>query len=125
MKEKGSELLQMFETTKYFKYENDQYYHFDYMKLLLFFILYSDSKTEDHDYKVQLLFHLMTDEQPNIVEGRPAVISCTRGSARRVIEILQTLSSKLPTEIIQDSMQQYQGEPADQEHFDTIDKVLV
>ena len=52
MKEKGSELLQMFVTTKYFKYENDQQYHFDYMKLLLFFILYSDSKTEDHDYKV-------------------------------------------------------------------------
>ena len=59
------------------------------------------------------------------MEGRPAVISCTHGSAKRVIEILRTLSSKLPTEIIQDSMQQYQAEEADQEHFDTLHKVLV
>ena len=91
LKERGKELLQTFDTTDFFKYENAND-HFDYIKLLIFFTLYSD--TQMYEDKVKILFHLMSDEQENILDKKKDMISCSFGPAKHVIKILMTLVSK-------------------------------
>lgn len=62
------------------------------------------SETHQYEDKVEVLFHLMADEQENIFDKNDAMISCSRGPAKRVIEILTTLASKHTAEIIKDSL---------------------
>ena len=60
IREKSGELQTLFEH-QYFKVKDAEEY-FDYVKLALFFVLYS-GKEESFDTKVQILFHQMSDEQ--------------------------------------------------------------
>ena len=54
-------------------------------------MLYS-GKEDTFDFKVQILFHQMSDEQKDIRENEEPVISSPKGPARRVIDNLMTLS---------------------------------
>ena len=98
-------LLEFFDKTNFFKFENAD--GFDYHKLLLFFILYSETQCKED--KVKILFYLMADEQADIynrelMDNNDPMISCSRGPAKHVIEILTTLTSSMPAEVIKDSL---------------------
>ena len=60
IREKSVELQTLFEH-QYFKVKDAEEY-FDFIKLALFFVLYS-GKEESFDTKVQILFLQMSDEQ--------------------------------------------------------------
>ena len=69
----------------------------------------------------------MADEQEDINDKKIDMISCSRGPAKRVIEILTTLASKITAEIIKDSFNDANEDNKSQEdmkHFDTIDEIL-
>ena len=58
--------------------------------------------------------------KPDMMKPGTPKISCSRGPARRVIEILTTLSSKITAEIIKDVSSSFSESLTYNEHFEYV-----
>ena len=127
IKAKGQSLFQFFEMENFFKVihkDNEEKYYYDYHKLVLFFLLYTEIPASNYGTKIQQLFLVMADEQHDIESNEIELISCTRGPVKHVIEILQGITCILTTQMINDSLQHSEMSEEEIEVFDLFKKSL-
>ena len=99
----GKFLLQTIQKTEFFKVEGCDPDQYDYTKLALLFLLYTETASPED--KVMFLFHAMYDEVADLIheQNHPHQITgVNNGHAKKVIEILTTISSKITAQILKE-----------------------